>query len=231
MILICEISFILSDFMLLWANTVTFLSVPSIAKKYKELYEDKNDWFGTNGKPLVINQRAIFVRELLESIPNDVRTVFGKTSDLSEKCTEELFIRNIDFTEDFQYTNHYLHATIITRPTTGCMTWTVIRDRLGECIMLTCIYAAQLKVGDKITIFNPRIHGGIGSTRMCVDSMTAIILQDRPYTNVCWYCGVPDTDVKLKKCSKCVAYYCSRECQVDDWKTMQHKDICFEDPE
>jgi hypothetical protein len=30
----------------------------------------------------------------------------------------------------------------------------------------------------------------------------------------------------LKKCSKCPTKYCSRECQVDDWKNGGHKAIC-----
>jgi len=39
--------------------------------------------------------------------------------------------------------------------------------------------------------------------------------QDNP---VCFLCG--KSNVKLSKCAKCcVAGYCSRDCQVEDWKT------------
>lgn len=112
------------------------------------------------------------------------------------------------------------------------MTWTVIRDRLGECIVLTCEFAAQLVVGDKIVIYNPRIKGGFGNTQMIVDDTTGatLFVLDKPYTNVCWYCGIPDTDVRLKKCGN-VPRIIVAECQVEDWKTMQHKDICLAEAE
>mmetsp|Transcript_31813 Transcript_31813/g.53167 ORF Transcript_31813/g.53167 Transcript_31813/m.53167 type:complete len:299 (-) Transcript_31813:121-1017(-) len=55
------------------------------------------------------------------------------------------------------------------------------------------------------------------------------------YTNptqrptVCFACGKqasPPT-TKLSKCAKCsVAAYCSRDCQVSDWKTGRHKMAC-----
>ena len=45
---------------------------------------------------------------------------------------------------------------------------------------------------------------------------------------VCFHCGKEPTDaVRLAKCSRCaVAAYCSRDCQVADWKTGQHKLAC-----
>mmetsp|Transcript_9213 Transcript_9213/g.15455 ORF Transcript_9213/g.15455 Transcript_9213/m.15455 type:complete len:231 (-) Transcript_9213:963-1655(-) len=45
---------------------------------------------------------------------------------------------------------------------------------------------------------------------------------------VCFFCGKSETS--LSKCSKCrVASYCSRDCQVKDWKTgsgLPHKHAC-----
>eukprot|EP00934_Nitzschia_sp_Nitz4_P007796 Nitzschia sp. Nitz4//scaffold8_size234185//8141//9175//NITZ4_001228-RA/size234185-processed-gene-0.250-mRNA-1//1//CDS//3329559719//7786//frame0 len=46
----------------------------------------------------------------------------------------------------------------------------------------------------------------------------------------CFGCGKPSADLnveKLSKCSKCkVASYCSRDCQVQDWKQGRHKVAC-----
>jgi len=50
-------------------------------------------------------------------------------------------------------------------------------------------------------------------------SNTVTLLDDRP---ICIKCGKPST----KRCSKCLhTYYCSRECQVKDWKS--HKVSCI----
>mmetsp|Transcript_34078 Transcript_34078/g.80216 ORF Transcript_34078/g.80216 Transcript_34078/m.80216 type:complete len:252 (-) Transcript_34078:527-1282(-) len=49
-------------------------------------------------------------------------------------------------------------------------------------------------------------------------------------STVCFSCGSqPDSEnsKKLSKCSRCgVAAYCSRECQLSDWKTGRHKMAC-----
>jgi hypothetical protein len=46
----------------------------------------------------------------------------------------------------------------------------------------------------------------------------------------CFGCGktVAKDGIKLNKCSKCnVASYCSRDCQISDWKGGKHKMACF----
>ena len=44
---------------------------------------------------------------------------------------------------------------------------------------------------------------------------------------VCFSCGSPSSSRKLSKCSKCgVAAYCSRDCQLKDWKSGRHKMAC-----
>mmetsp|Transcript_16589 Transcript_16589/g.37976 ORF Transcript_16589/g.37976 Transcript_16589/m.37976 type:complete len:250 (+) Transcript_16589:52-801(+) len=47
-------------------------------------------------------------------------------------------------------------------------------------------------------------------------------------STVCFSCGKPPAPgKKLSKCSKCgVAAYCSRECQLKDWKEGRHKMAC-----
>lgn len=51
-----------------------------------------------------------------------------------------------------------------------------------------------------------------------------------PRSVVCFSCGnkpSEDTSITLSKCSKCdVAAYCSRDCQLKDWKTGRHKMAC-----
>ena len=50
--------------------------------------------------------------------------------------------------------------------------------------------------------------------------------ESAPRSLVCFGCGTKTAE-KLSKCSKCgVAVYCSRECQVNDWKVGRHKLAC-----
>lgn len=42
--------------------------------------------------------------------------------------------------------------------------------------------------------------------------------------NICEYCGQDDAKAICSKCTAC--YYCSRECQKEDWK--EHRKICHE---
>lgn len=50
--------------------------------------------------------------------------------------------------------------------------------------------------------------------------------ENAPLSLVCFSCGTKTAE-KLSKCSKCgVAAYCSRECQVKDWKEGRHKMAC-----
>lgn len=50
----------------------------------------------------------------------------------------------------------------------------------------------------------------------------------RPLATVCFSCGgPPKTESSLSKCGKChIASYCSRECQIRDWKEGRHRHAC-----
>ena len=52
-------------------------------------------------------------------------------------------------------------------------------------------------------------------------------LLDRPMNGTtCWCCGCNAIESPFKKCDRCrVARYCSRPCQIDDWR-RQHRDEC-----
>jgi len=55
-------------------------------------------------------------------------------------------------------------------------------------------------------------------------------IESSPRSIVCFSCGKrpsSESSKKFSKCSKCcVAAYCSRDCQLKDWKTGRHKMAC-----
>ena len=62
----------------------------------------------------------------------------------------------------------------------------------------------------------------------CLDGLEEDMKNARqaPIPGRCWYCNSEDLRVELKKCSQCkMSQYCSKECQVADWK-RGHKKEC-----
>jgi hypothetical protein len=83
-------------------------------------------------------------------------------------------------------------------------------------------------IGNKMEILNPSIK--IGTTDLKpgvrVDDFRSIIMQDdtEKVIKMCRCCGQANA---MHGCDKCKnARYCSRECQVIDWKEYEHKLIC-----
>jgi MYND finger len=57
--------------------------------------------------------------------------------------------------------------------------------------------------------------------------MNNVLKEAKPFPKIgiCCVCGKRNTNVKLFKCSRCkIAEYCSKECQMADWK--RHKTQC-----
>ncbi|KAJ3100925.1 hypothetical protein HDU96_010186 [Phlyctochytrium bullatum] len=65
--------------------------------------------------------------------------------------------------------------------------------------------------------------GGAGTETRNEPTSTPKIIDLDEQKGLCFHCGLRAEG--MKKCSKCkVVQYCSRECQVEDWK--EHKQIC-----
>jgi tetratricopeptide (TPR) repeat protein len=81
------------------------------------------------------------------------------------------------------------------------------------------------KIGCKFSIINPYIRMANDMKPMIrIDDPITIILSDEQMTNPCCLCLKEDSKYNCSKCHR--AKYCSRECQIADWKIFQHKTIC-----
>jgi hypothetical protein len=98
--------------------------------------------------------------------------------------------------------------------------------------IFTLIDRGVLKEDDNTGIFG---YGTLGSTVVFVYNMSCIkslkkitadkiqerFAAQRQEQKLCGYCGNPNP---AKKCGKCYVKYCSKDCQIGDWK--KHKKEC-----
>jgi len=83
------------------------------------------------------------------------------------------------------------------------------------------------KIGCKFSIINPYIRMTTDMKPMIrIDDPRTIILSDEQKTNnPCCLCLKENSKYRCSRCHR--AKYCSKECQLDDWKIFQHKNLCF----
>ncbi|CAF3444839.1 unnamed protein product [Rotaria sp. Silwood2] len=148
-------------------------------------------------------------------------------------------LREMDPTKDQVYNEYVLSVTIIEE----AYSWIpsihlVIEDENFDCErMLVYNFAEEqgeylisklYTIGSKMHIINPYLRIGAGDMKptVRVDDFSSIVMQSESerILNMCRYCCQANAS---KACSKCQqARYCSKECQIMDWKLNKHKLIC-----
>ena len=103
-----------------------------------------------------------------------------------------------------------------------------ICDNEGHNIRLIMSTAATQTKPDSTVLENPLLK--VPQPITWVQTLELGYVEPSPASVVCFGCGKEaggDDCSKLFKCSKChVAAYCSRDCQVKDWKEGRHKLAC-----
>lgn len=83
----------------------------------------------------------------------------------------------------------------------------------------------KLGYGCKISIANPWMKVALdGRIMIRIDDDSNLLIHKSKDPKKCRFCGNPDSEKKCARCKK--AFYCSRECQIHDWKILNHKGIC-----
>ncbi len=114
----------------------------------------------------------------------------------------------------------------------------VIEDENFDCErMLVCDFPREqgeyliselYSIGSKMHIINPYLQIGANGMKpsVRVDDFSSIVMQNKSewILNMCRYCCEANASKACGKCRK--ALYCSKECQINDWKLYQHKLIC-----
>ncbi|KAJ3252955.1 hypothetical protein HK103_001054 [Boothiomyces macroporosus] len=157
-----------------------------------------------------------------------------KTQTLQPETFVPISLEDMDPTMDRIYDGKFINVTIFERAVSYLPSISLLILDSDYSMQRMYIYGHPREVGldlvtkaylpgRKMTIFNPYF-------RLCNDGKPAIRVDDpsnivlREISNICAACGMTEAN---KKCSKCdYAVYCSKECQIFDWKVYKHKLMC-----
>ncbi|CAF0781029.1 unnamed protein product [Brachionus calyciflorus] len=148
---------------------------------------------------------------------------------------KEIAMKQIDFTKDEILKGRFLKVRIFDVPVFGFTSVFFIMDDDENTFERLSVYNLgndQKKISDKfrvgtwISIVNPYIRQARdGEAMIRVDDPKSIIFTGKITEKMCRYCGKENSKYNCAKCEK--ASYCSKECQTNDWKELNHKLICF----
>lgn len=152
------------------------------------------------------------------------------------KDIKEITFRDMNTRNDQVYENRIINLLIIEDPMIGLLSaiHVVVRDDNGDCLNCSLYkldhsdeyVRKNLCFGSKISLLHPYYRIATdGTFALRVDDPNTIIYRKSGKDNsICRYCW---KEHPLHACGRCKrAKYCSRDCQVDDWKVLNHKSIC-----
>lgn len=146
---------------------------------------------------------------------------------------KEIKLNEIDFCKD-HILEGILRVTIIDFPIIMNSIFYIIEDeeKFAERMSI-CISSEECKnqildcfqIGTKIMIVNPYVRMAVDEKPMIrIDDFKSIILMNETKEKMCRYCGEENSRFNCQRCG--LAHYCSKECQIQDLKILNHKLVC-----
>ena len=145
-----------------------------------------------------------------------------------------LYLREIDKSKDYLLKGILTVTNIDMICVGGPSVRFVIQDSNNDVIWMSVYNFEETyeelintyKIGCEMQIINPyvRIPMVEQEAGIRIDDPQTLKLTGRCIENMCRFCFKGNVN---KKCTKCEALYCSKQCQVDDYKLAGHRDICF----
>jgi tetratricopeptide (TPR) repeat protein len=211
-------------------NPRKILSRESIINDYRRMalvLDHRKYYFGV--KSTMIMKNTLILKNT--KIPPKKQKLPASATNL-----KALFLKDIDFSYDHIMNGYLLTMINIDTPVyqpPPLSTLFLAQDEHGM-VERVAMYNLGLsensiletyKIGCKFSIINPYIRMAADMKPMIrIDDPRTIILSDEQMTNPCCLCLKEDSKYNCSKCLK--AKYCSKECQTDDWKIFQHKNLC-----
>ncbi|GJJ78459.1 uncharacterized protein EMPS_10818 [Entomortierella parvispora] len=139
-----------------------------------------------------------------------------------------IYLSDIDPTADHVLDGFVLELTLITAPFNNNMSISFVAEDNNSNVQRVSLYNCEkhtLAIGSKISVINPYLRTAMdGKPLIRVDDPNSVIVSPHQIVDMCHNCGKGGSKFSCAKCKR--AKYCSKECQVLDWKEYSHKLIC-----
>jgi len=150
---------------------------------------------------------------------------------------KSVYLNEIDFTKDHLLSRSILEVTSIDRAHRNGMAIMLVVEDKNKNVQRAALYnldesdpdVKDLGIGSKLLIINPYIRMAVdGKPLIRVDDPSSVVFGEK-CEDMCAYCGQSPTSSLCDGCR--ITKYCSRDCQVQDWKMFKHKLICVREEE
>ncbi|KAF9900955.1 hypothetical protein EC991_006703 [Linnemannia zychae] len=153
----------------------------------------------------------------------------SQSAPLSWVGLKPIYLNEIDPTSDHVLDGFVLELTLITVPYNNSMSISFVAEDSNSNVQRVSLYNFDrehvLTIGTKMSIINPYIRTAMdGKPLIRVDDPNSIIVSLHQIVDMCHYCGKGQSKFSCSKCRR--SKYCSKECQVLDWKEYSHKLVC-----
>ncbi|KAF9117525.1 Stress-induced-phosphoprotein 1 [Mortierella sp. GBA39] len=153
----------------------------------------------------------------------------SQSAPLSWVGLKPIYLNEINPTSDHVLDGFVLELTLITVPWNNNMSISFVAEDSNLNVQRVSLYNFDKKhtlaIGAKISIINPYLRIAMdGRPIIRTDDPNSVIVSPHQIVDVCHYCGKGQSKYTCAKCKR--SKYCSKECQVLDWKEYNHKLIC-----
>ncbi|KAF9157991.1 Stress-induced-phosphoprotein 1 [Mortierella sp. AD011] len=187
-------------------------------------------------KELIVNHRR-FISDYGKIMSSDKHTKLNFTTKppksqsapLSWVGLKPIYLNEIDPTSDHVHDGFVLELTLITEPFNNDMSISFVAEDGNSNVQRVSLYNFDKKhvlaIGAKISVINPYLRTATdGRPIIRIDDPNSVIVSPHQIADMCHYCGKGQSKYSCSKCKR--SKYCSKECQVSDWKEYNHKLIC-----
>lgn len=187
-------------------------------------------------KELIVNhRRCISEYGKIMSSDEHVKLSFtakpskSQSAPLSWVGLKPIYLNEINPTSDHVLEGFVLELTLITVPFNNNMSISFVAEDSNLNVQRLYLYNFDKKhilaIGAKISVINPYLRTATdGRPLIRVDDPNSVIVSPHQIVDMCHYCGKGQSKYSCSKCRR--SKYCSKECQVLDWKEYSHKLIC-----
>ncbi|KAG9326448.1 hypothetical protein KVV02_001627 [Mortierella alpina] len=153
----------------------------------------------------------------------------SQSAPLSWVGLKPIYLNEIDPTSDHVLDGFVLELTLITVPLNNNMSISFVAEDGNLNVQRVSLYNFDKKhilaIGAKISVINPYLRTAMdGRPLIRVDDPNSVIVSPHQIVDMCHYCGKGQSKYSCSKCRQ--SKYCSKECQVLDWKDYSHKLVC-----